>query len=158
MADLDVPLPSRGLTVRATGLWAEHSCEQPFVQWTVANETYAVALDDPDDALGRAYGRQQPIACDVEWYAARDPEPIPSGYVQAGEVHGVIELASGPVSVEMPARRGHCWGEHDWAAAGGDPPVRGGRAPVRLDVDGLAVALEQVVTADGWRRWWIPRR
>jgi hypothetical protein len=27
---------------------------------------------------------------------------------------------------------------------------------VRLDVDGVPVALEQVVTGEGWRRWWHP--
>ena len=45
------------LLVKAHGLWAEHMCDAPMEQWTVANETYAAALDDPDDALGRAYGQ-----------------------------------------------------------------------------------------------------
>lgn len=156
VADLDVPWPSTGLTVRSTALWAEHLCEAPFVQWTVTNETYAVALDDADEALGRAYGRQQPIACDLEWYAAGDAERVGDGYRQPGEVHGVIELTGGPLTIETTAARGHSWGDHDWTRAGGDPAVPGRRAPVRLDVDGVAVALEQVVTGDGWHRWWHP--
>ena len=64
------PAPGRPDWSRsAGGLWAEHVCEAPFEQWTVANETYAVALDDPDEALGRAYGVAAPIAFDLEWYA-----------------------------------------------------------------------------------------
>jgi hypothetical protein len=152
-ADLEVPWPSTGLTVRSTSLWAEHLCEAPFAQWTVANETYAVALDDADEALGRAYGRQEPIACDFEWYAVGTATRTANGYVQQGEVHGVIELARGPLTTETPASRGHSWGEHDWTRPGGQP-ASGARAPVRLDIDGVAVALEQVVTGDGWRRWW----
>ena len=60
VADIVAPLPSAGLRVRTTGLWAEHVCEVPFEQWTVQNECYAVALDDPADALGRAYGESTP--------------------------------------------------------------------------------------------------
>ena len=59
-----------------TALWADHICEAPFEQWTVANETYAVALDDPADALGRAYGTAAPLAFDLEWYATGPPTPI----------------------------------------------------------------------------------
>jgi hypothetical protein len=153
VADLDVPWSGSGLTVRSTALWAEHLCEAPFVQWTVANETYAVALDTPDEALGRGYGSQQPIACDFEWYAAGDAVATGDGYTQRGEVYGVIELAGGPLTTETPASRGHTWGELDWTRPRGEP-VAGHRAPVRLDVDGVGVALEQVLTAQGWHRWW----
>ena len=62
------PAPIRFL-VKAPGLWAEHTCDAPMQQWTVANETYATALDDPDDALGRAYGVPTAMAFDLEWYA-----------------------------------------------------------------------------------------
>ena len=41
-------------------------------QWSIGNETYASAIDDPDDALGRAYGDPTPIAFDLEWYATGD--------------------------------------------------------------------------------------
>ena len=75
VADVDLPLPTSGLRVRTTGLWADHHCEAPFEQWTVRNECHAVALDDPADALGRAYGTAAPIALDLEWYAAGVPSP-----------------------------------------------------------------------------------
>ena len=63
------------MIVKAEALWAEHVCDVPFEQWSIGNETYAVELDDPDEALGRAYGARRPIAFDLEWYAARAEDP-----------------------------------------------------------------------------------
>ena len=56
VAEWSVPARADPFLVKAPGLWAEHTCDAPMHQWTVANETYATALDDADDALGRAYG------------------------------------------------------------------------------------------------------
>ncbi len=149
VVDVDAPLPAAGLTVRTHGLWADHVCESAFEQWTVANEANAVALDEPDDALGRAYGEAAPLAIDLEWYAAAPPAATASGYVQAGEVHGVIELRSGVVDVEGPAARGHEWGAVGYGRAPARPPD-GPRAPVALPDGGV---LEQVATSAGWVRW-----
>jgi hypothetical protein len=150
VTDWTAPLPRAGLTVRSEALSADHVCEAPFEQWTVANETYAVAVDDPDDVLGRAYGASVAVAFDLEWYGAGAPQPLADGYRQAGEVHGVIELAHGRVDlVAAPAERTHRWG-----AVLAPPPVEPGfahvglRAPARLP-DGALVDL--VLTADGWR-------
>jgi hypothetical protein len=90
VTDWEAPLPRVGLAVRSEGLWADHVCEAPYEQWTVANETYAVALDDPADALGRAFGMSAPMAFDLEWYATSAPTAVRDGYEQQGEVHGVV--------------------------------------------------------------------
>ena len=71
VADWHVPRRADPLLVKSDGLWAEHTCDAPMEQWTVANETYAAALDDPDDALGRAYGVTTALSWDLEWYADR---------------------------------------------------------------------------------------
>ena len=73
VTEWDVPPRTDPLLVKAHGLWAEHVCEMPMQQWTVANETYAVALEDPDEALGRAYGVPSALAVDLEWYATEAP-------------------------------------------------------------------------------------
>ena len=64
-----MPRRADPLLVKGDGLWAEHTCDAPMEQWTVANETYAAALDDPDEALGRAYGVTTALSWDLEWYA-----------------------------------------------------------------------------------------
>ena len=150
VVDWDAPLPRANLTVRAEGLWADHVCEAPFEQWTVVNETYAVALDDPADALGRAYGTVAPVAFDLEWYASSPARTLAEGYEQSGEVHGAVELGDGPM--ELTAATAHR--THRWSDA--LPPLRyepavahlGLRAPVRFP-DGTE--LDLVLTAEGWR-------
>ena len=148
VADIEVPLPPSGLRVRTTGLWADHHCEVPFEQWTVRNECYAVALDDPDDALGRAYGTSTPIALDVEWYATGPACDVAGGYEQPGVAHAVIELAGGPLSLEGESARSHVWGR--WSAPAGPPPS-GLRAPMLLDGPDGPRAAQRTLTPGGWR-------
>jgi len=143
--------------VKAEVLWAEHTCEAPLEQWTIGNETYAAALDDPDDALGRAYGAPTSIAFDLEWYAVGAATGIGAGdvqgYEQPGVVHGVVEVSGRPgiELVEVPAHRWHRWG------SGPLPPLplptalahTGVRVPFRFP-DGTVCDL--VLTREGWRR------
>jgi hypothetical protein len=135
VADWSIALRSDPLLVKGDGLWAEHTCEAPMQQWSVMNETYAAALDDPDEALGRAYGTPTPISFDLEWYATAPPRALASdrsasegsghtrpawpgnavtGYEQHGVVHGAIELAGRPALglEEADAHRWHRWGDH----------------------------------------------
>jgi hypothetical protein len=119
-------------------------------QWTVANETYAAALDDPDDALDRAYGTPSPIAFDLEWYATREPTARADGYEQEGVVHGTIELAGGPLLLaEAAGRRWHRWGDELAALDLPDAYAHTGlRAPFAFP-DGTRA--DWVLTPDGWR-------
>jgi hypothetical protein len=145
VVDLAVPMPRVGLELRSDGLWADHVCEAPYEQWTVANECMAVALDDPDDAAGRAFGTQAPMALDLEWYASAAPQPIELGYQQAGEVEGIVELVGRRVELSAPARRWHRWGVDAWRWS--EPSHGEGlRAPVRVG----DVVLERVLTDRGW--------
>jgi hypothetical protein len=99
--------------VKAPEMWAEHHCVAAMEQWSVGNEAYAAALDDPNEALGRAYGVPTPMAMDLEWYATADVEPIEDGYRQVGVLHGLVELLDRPnlELAEVPAERWHRWSE-----------------------------------------------
>lgn len=151
VADWHVPPRPDPLLVKGDGLWAEHICDAPMEQWTVSNETYATALDDPDEALGRAYGTPTAVAFDLEWYATGAATGVPAGYEQPGVVHGVIELAGLPgVQLdEAPAHRWHRWADQlDPVAL---PPAfahTGVRAPFAFP-DGTTA--DWVLTPDGWR-------
>jgi hypothetical protein len=150
VAEWSVPARTDPLLVKAPGLWAEHTCDAPMRQWTVANETYATALDDPDEALRRAYGVPTAVAFDLEWYATAPATPIGDGYAQDGVVHAVVELAGGPLHLtEVPARRWHRWG--DALGPVDVPPAyahTGRRAPFAFP-DGTTT--DWVLTPDGWR-------
>ena len=120
ITDFEVPVRAADpFIVKGEALWAEHTRDAPMEQWSIGNETYASALDDPDDALGLAYGTPTPIAFDLEWYATGDAEPLSTphattpGYQQPGVVHGRIEiLGEAPLDVaEIPAHRWHRWTE-----------------------------------------------
>lgn len=150
--------------VKAEQLWAEHTCDAPLAQWTIGNETYAAALDDADEALGRAYGDAVPIGFDLEWYAIGGVTLTAetgdgAGYEQRGVVHGVVEVVGRPTLefVEAPARRWHRWSPGEL----GEPPLdvavahTGARAPFAFP-DGRVVDL--VLTQDGWRRRRVRRR
>ncbi len=139
------------MVVKANALWAEHTIEAPMEQWSIGNETYAAALDDPDEALHLAYGVPTPIAFDLEWYAVASPVDIADGYEQTGVVHGRVDVADQPPTelVEVPARRWHRWG-----VALGPLPLpaalahTGLRAPFRFP-DGTTA--DWVLTQSGWR-------
>jgi hypothetical protein len=136
------PGPS-SLLLKAEGLWADHDCEVPFEQWTVANECYAVALDDPDEVFARAYGVATPIAFDLEWYATDLPETVAGGYGQTGVVHAVLEMHGGPIHQEFVSYRTHRWGQWSW---GSDPLESGARAPLYIN----GVRVERRLTTEGW--------
>jgi hypothetical protein len=107
VVDCDIDLPRVGLELRTSGLWADHMCESPGEQWTVANECYADALDQ----IGDPYGTPSPYALDLEWYAAELPSWDGDGYRQSGTADGVIELGSGRSLLidGWKADRGHGW-------------------------------------------------
>jgi len=147
VADLDLPLPIAGLRVRTTGLWADHHCEAPYEQWTVQNECYAVALDDPADALDRAYGEATPIACDIEWYAGGPPAGGRDAYTQPGEAHSVIELAGTVLELVGPASRWHTWGPLRLPTG----PIDGGDLPAVFLRGPGSLVVERRLAPEGWR-------
>ncbi len=150
VAEWSVPARADPFLVKAPGLWAELTCDAPMRQWTIANETYAAALDDADDALGRAYGVPSAVAFDLEWYATAAAVEVPDGYAQDGVVHGLVELAGGPLHLtEVPARRWHRWGA-SLAPVDVLPAYAhtGLRAPFAFP-DGTTT--DWVLTPDGWR-------
>jgi hypothetical protein len=161
VTEFDIPRRSDPMIAKAQAMWSEYTCEAPFEQWTVGNETYAVGLEDPEEALGRIYGEAVPIASDIEWYATGDPQPLDHGgddelfygYEQVGVVHGAVELVDGGLDLEeLPAHR-----THRWIFDGPLPPLRlatavahlGVRVPFRFPDNSV---LDLVLTADGWRR------
>jgi hypothetical protein len=142
-----------GLEIKPPEMWAGHTCDEPFRQWSVGNEAHGVLLDDPGEALGRAFGTLAPVTFDIEWYSAGDPVAVGGGYEQAGEIDAVIELTEGPLALAGPGRRAHVWGRPWLPERPTEATGWGLRAPYRRS-DGLAV--EQVLTADGWHAWVVP--
>ena len=91
--------------VKAPGLWAEHTLRRPDASsGRSANETYATALDDPDDALGRAYG--VPTRGGVRPRVVRHRagrRACPTATTRSASSTGSIELAGGPLRADRGA-------------------------------------------------------
>jgi hypothetical protein len=164
ITDFDVPVRADPFIVKGEALWAEHHCDAEMEQWSIGNETYASAIEDPDEALGRAYGDPTPIAFDLEWYAtgaatpiepAGDRASLDAGYEQLGVVHGAVEVLGERrlELAEVPARRWHRWTTHESGFGPlALPEVRahvGVRAPFAFP-DGSTSDL--VLTPGGWAR------
>ncbi len=146
--DHDVPLPrGRGLEVRASGLWADHTCETPLEHWTVGLEAFGVALDHPREAFAGERGDRCPLGMDVEWEAAGGARTGAGdgGYEQWCTVHGEVLVGAERLEVDGVGWRTHRWGDRDWwrdrsTWAGGAHQVE-----ADTDADGLIVAA----TVDG---------
>lgn len=158
LTEWEVKLRADPFIVKAPEMWAEHHCVDPLRQWTIGNEGHAVALDDPAEAFGRAYGMPTPIATDVEWYAVGPPQSVDtpvggarSGFEQHGVAHGVVELLDRP-NLDFdgwPARRWRRWGDRP-----GPVPLPGAVAHTGLRA-GFAfpdgTVSDWVLTRSGWR-------
>jgi len=135
-----------GLEIKPPEMWAGHTCDLPFRQWSVGNEAHGVLLDDPLTAMVKPFGTLAGATFDVEWYAAGEPSEIPLGYEQAGEVDAQIELIDGVVAFAGPAHRVHVWGG-TYRPVALDMPTTGLLAPYRGH-DGRAVV--QLLTTTGF--------
>lgn len=159
LADLAVPGARLDLDVRTEGLWASHTCEAAFEQWTVTNEAYAAALDDPAEALGRGLGVVTPIAFDLEWYGDGLPVPVTGGYAQDGTVEGLVELPGGALELlGASSRREHTWGVREAAVAEPGQLERrppGAWVPFAMPGPDGPEVLDRVTRVDGW---WERRR
>lgn len=156
LTEWDVTLRSDPFIVKAPEMWAGHDLVAPFEQWTIGNEGHAAALDDPDEALGRAYGIPTPMSMDLEWYATGAPSPIAvpggGGFEQEGVVHGIVELLDRP-HLELVEARAHRW--RRWGERLGPVEV-----PEIVAHTGLRVGFsfpdgsetDWVLTPDGFRR------
>lgn len=137
-----------GLEIKPPEMWADHQCDVPFEQWSLGNEAHGVLLDDPMEALNRAFGTPVAVTFDIEWFSSVAATAIDGGYEQVGEIDARIELIDGVVEVRGPARRLHVWGTSYRpppmaSAAIGD----GLRAPYRRTDGGKVV---QLLTDRGW--------
>ena len=117
--DLAVSNGAGGLELRSPGLWADHNPTAAFGHWTVAAEAFGVALEDPWEAWGRAFGAPQPVGLDLEWdpvpgadLAGLDPiDADLGGTWRVGcEVHGVVLVADERHEVIGFGTRGRSWG------------------------------------------------
>lgn len=112
VVEFDVPIPSRGWEIRASGLWADHICESPMDHWSYGLEAFGLAIDDPGELLGNAMGLRVPLGWELEFEARA--EALQTGtarrYGQIGSVHGLLLEKSETTEIDGYGVRSHWWG------------------------------------------------
>jgi hypothetical protein len=88
----DAPAPRAGMEVRASGLWADAIEEEPAARWTIGLEAFALAVDHPDDTVGR----RVPLGFDLEWERTG---PDADGRTPA-HVHGEVLVEDDAIDLE----------------------------------------------------------
>ena len=110
--------PPRGtaLELRASGLWAELTCETPLDHWSAGLEAFGVAFDDPVEAYGDERGRPVAVGLDLEWEATGPASPAVNGggYGQPCTVHGEVLVGAERIQVDAFGARSHFWGVRNW--------------------------------------------
>lgn len=152
VVEFDIPRRSDPMIAKAEAMWAEYTCESPLEQWTIGNETHAVELDDPQEALGRVHGTLVPMASDLEWYATATAEPMPGGYRHRGVLLGEVETRDGRITIdECDSVRTHRWSMEPLSVDPFDVVLAhlDARIPFRFP-DGSV--LDLVATPEGWAR------
>jgi hypothetical protein len=118
LSDLEVPLPTApGLEIRTHGLWADHTCETALEHWTVGNEAFGLAVDDPSELYAEVpVGDRVPLGFDLEW----ETEGSPYHYVATTRyeipcrVHGEVLVGDEQLAIDGYGQRDHSWGVRDW--------------------------------------------
>ncbi|MBM3827806.1 MAG: hypothetical protein FJW09_04105 [Actinobacteria bacterium] len=152
VVEFDIPRRSDPMIAKAEAMWAEYTCESALEQWTIGNETLAVELGDPAEALGRVRGTLVPVASDLEWYATARVESTPDGYRQRGVLLGEVETRDGRITIdECDSVRTHRWSTEPLSVDPFDVALAhlDARIPFRFP-DGSV--LDLVATPDGWAR------
>ncbi len=115
--DHDVPLPAgSSLEIRADGLWADHTVEDPLDHMTLGCEAFAVGLSHPAEAYGAMRGERVAFGLDLEWETDGGTYPYPgvSRYEVPCRVHGEILVGDERIDLDGWGQRDHSWGVRDW--------------------------------------------
>jgi hypothetical protein len=115
--DHEVPLPrGRDLEVRSEGLWSALNCEEPHEHWSIGLEAFAVAMDDPEEALGSEVGDRVALGLDLEWEATSElfVSELGSGYEQSCRVIGEVLVGAERIAFNGHGQRDHSWARREW--------------------------------------------
>ena len=122
ISDNEIVMPDKGWELRSSGLWADHNCEAPMEHWSYGLEAFALAVDDPEELLGRALGIRTPLGWELDFESSTAPSfGRETSYAQAGRLHGFIQFAGGDVEIDAEAERSHRWGPTEQAADTAEP-------------------------------------
>ncbi|MEM9565346.1 MAG: hypothetical protein AAGA93_22175 [Actinomycetota bacterium] len=67
LVEPEMPVTNPRWEFRTSGLWVEAVCEQAGVHWSYGLEAFAVAIDEPEELLGRGYGHRTALGWELDF-------------------------------------------------------------------------------------------
>lgn len=119
LAEDEIVAPEQRWELRASGLWADMICERPLNHWSYGLEAFGLAIDEPEELLGRGYGDRVPLGWELDFESSSERveglfdsagQGETGGYRQSGLGDGLVLLADRSVPLSGPALRHHWWG------------------------------------------------
>ncbi len=122
VADCAVPLPrANAWEIRTDGLWADHTCETAVDHWSLANEAFAIAVDEPTELdVAEPRGERTPLGLDLEFEVDGEArhDATTTRYASPCRAHGEILVGDEQIELDGWGQRHHSWGVLDrWADA-----------------------------------------
>ena len=107
--------PGSTWELRTSGLWAEQVLERSFEHWSYGLEAFALAIDEPDELVRRAYGHRVPLGWELDFVADGAPEATTCGeqgsFTQTGTIDGILLTRDDEWPISGPARRSYWIGD-----------------------------------------------
>jgi len=156
LVEVAIPVNNERWEYRSSGLWVEAVCEDPGVHWSYGLEAFALALDQPDELLGRGYGHRTPLGWELDFITNErtvttgrgddvDPDPV----IEFGRLDGLL-LTSPAEGGELPLA-GEAW-RASWTLLSPDPWPVALAAPVG---DPIEVAMPIDGVGESGPVWWV---
>jgi hypothetical protein len=116
--DVAFPASAQSLELRADGLWADHTVEDPLQHMTCNLEAFALELDDPAEMYHDPRGKRVPFGFELDWETDRGAylwPPVTPRYEIPCRVHGQVLVGDEVIEVDGWGQRDHSWGAaRDW--------------------------------------------
>ena len=102
-------IKSTGLELRASGLWADHVCEERDQRWSVGLEAFGIVVEPGEEVSPESRGERVPVGLDLEWDRSGPLEAGPSGQTMPCTVQGEVLIGVDRLIVDGPGTVSHAW-------------------------------------------------
>ena len=103
--DHDLPLASRALEFRSSGVWVEFCCEEPLDHWTVGLEAFGLAIPEGELVTPESFGDRVPLGLDLDLDTAAAPDGDARSFSIDIRVHGEVLIADQSYEIEATGTR-----------------------------------------------------
>lgn len=121
--DHDLPRPTIGFELRASGIWTELICEVPLDHWTIGLEAFGLVVDPAEVVDPSTFGDRIAVGLDLDLDTVGEPRQIDGGFELGLRVHGDVLLGDEVLDLDGGGVRRRRWdGDEPSLTPLGDTP------------------------------------